>query len=76
MKITQVTFRRHVNTGDYTSFEIEATATLPEGSDQHDERAVALALQTYVDSLCTERLDAGKRGARGGKDVGEQMPEF
>lgn len=69
MEITSITFRRKVNSGNFESFDIEATAAV---SANHDARAVALALQAYVDELCQQRAEALRHpGRRGGTDAGE-----
>jgi hypothetical protein len=68
--INSITFRRKVNTGNFESFDVEATAT---SVVAEDAKAAARALQAYVDQLCNERVEALRHpGARGGKDA----PEF
>lgn len=71
-RITQVTYRRTCNTGNFDNFVIEAMATVEEG--EHP-RHVSMVVQSYVDTLCQERIDARQRGVRGGHDVGE-VPEL
>jgi len=70
-RIMYVTFKRLCNTGNWENFTIEAACAVPDGGDSHDAKATALYVQSFVDTLCLERIQAGKRGRHGGMDAGE-----
>lgn len=57
MTITEITFTRKCNTGNFESFDLAATARL----EANDSPTVAAeTLQTYVDTLCVERAERQK----------------
>jgi hypothetical protein len=69
MEITSITFRRKCNTGQFESFDVEATAAVPYGADAVE---MGRHLQAYVDQVCQERIQLlRKPGAKGGVDAGE-----
>lgn len=69
MQITTITFRRKVNSGNFESFDVEATATL---APEDQPGSAAAYLQSFVDTVCNDRLDTlRKPGTRAGKDAGE-----
>lgn len=70
LQITSITFRRKCNTGNFESFDIEASAHL---GDDVGPRSAALQLQAFVDLLCNERIEALRQPGRRG---GVEAPEF
>jgi hypothetical protein len=70
VQITTITFRRKVNTGQYESFDVEATVAVADGERPDGPAAY---LQSFVDEVCLERIERLRRpGARGGTEA----PEF
>ena len=73
--LTSITFKRTVNTGSFENFAVEATMAM-NAADTAQAKEHAEQLQAFVDTLCQERVDRGKRGKRGGMDAGELIDDL
>lgn len=68
--ITSITYRRKVNTGNFESFDVEATCACGE----RDAYEHAGYLRSFVDTICLEKLAAIRRGALDTHDASDELP--
>lgn len=68
--IVSVSYRRKVNTGNFESFDVEATCNCGE----RDAGDAARELRAFVDTICLDKLDAIRRGRLAAPDASDELP--
>lgn len=68
--IISLTFRRKVNTGNFESFDLEATANC----GARDAGKTMIALQAFVDEHCNNRSEHIRRARLRREQPDEELP--